>query len=405
MQPRRWYYVCILHHHANQTVAVVVDGQAIGETTLLEVKTTPATYVTFGFVDPNLHAASSFVGNATQFNIWSRILRQEELSDQASCKSYAQGDFISWDEEWSLQNAIQYDLDLSDLCSQEVPQGFQIFPAMDHAEGNHVCRALGGELATPKDMADVSTLYFAAQKQRQNCKFIWIGVTDEREEGVWRKGLVGALTPDLPWAFDEPNGQLYENCGGIDLEGVIDDNCHAERCPICSVADNVAMVLRGSCEDHTYNMNFMMLLKDDGMVFEGYGDYKIILRNGTWIWLDVVHSTIIAQMIRSRYNYPLGRQRWNLRQPVCGQQAEQERQLLITRCRDGQYTCNDGTCIHLSKRCDLKYDCFDSSDEAECEIIRLPPEYKVSLDSAIYACRRTSIRAYNHEQNRQHIII
>ncbi|ROT73701.1 hypothetical protein C7M84_007864 [Penaeus vannamei] len=379
LQTRRWYSACLMYRRANQTVAGVVDGRIVAETNVVEVTTTPATAITFGFIEPNIHPAISFIGNITQFNIWSRILSEDELSDQASCRSSALGDFVSWEEEWSVQNAIQYDLDLSDLCPKEAPLGFQIFPVMGHQEGTHVCEALGGTLTVPNSMAEVQHMYLSTQRRRKNCKLIWIGVTDEGEEGVWRKERSGTLAPDLPWAFDEPNGQLYENCGGIDFEGVIDDNCNAKRCPLCTVADNVAMVLRGSCEEHTHNMNLMMFLKNDGMVFEGYGDYRIILTNGTWIWLDAVHNTTIGQMILSRYNYPLGRQRWKLHQPVCGQQAGQVRQLLITMCQDGQYTCDDGTCIPHSKRCDMKYDCFDSSDEAECELIRLPPEYKTSV--------------------------
>lgn len=378
LQPRRWYSICLLHRHANRTVTAVVDGEVIGEANLLEVKTTPATNISFGFIDPSQFTAVSFIGNVTQFNVWSGILSEDELNDLASCKSSAVGDSVSWEEEWTLQNAVQYDLDLSDLCSKEVSPEYQVFPAMNYAESRHVCKALGGTLPTPNNTTDANHMYRLADKRRKNCKYTWIGVTDEREEGVWRKEQSGPITPNLPWAFGEPNGQQYENCGGLDLEGVIDDDCRAKRCPLCSVAENVAMVLRGSCEEHTHNMNLMMFLKNDGMVFEGYGDYKIILTNETWIWLDVVHNTTIGQMIISRYNYPLGRQRWKLHQPVCGQQAGQVRQLLITMCQDGQYTCDDGTCIPHSKRCDMKYDCFDSSDEAECELIRLPPEYKVT---------------------------
>lgn len=377
LQPRRWYCMCVLYQHTDLRVTSVVDGRVAGTSTLLEVNPSKATYFSFGFLDPRVYTGISFIGNITQFNMWTRLLTKEELDSIASCRSSAQGNFISWEGDWIFQNVLQYDLGLGDLCPQELPPGFQVFHAMDHTESTYLCEALGGKLKTPTTVPEATQMYLRAQGLRPECNLMWTALTDEGEEGVWRYRRSGEVVADLPWSFNEPNGLQYENCGGIDLEGMADNECHSKRCPICDVADNVAMMLRGSCEAQTFNMNFMMLLRTKGMSFEGYGDYRIELQNTTWTWINPTKEVVIAEMIPSLYNYPLGRQQWLLRRPVCDQKEGGVRQLLLTRCHDGQFTCDDGTCVNLSQRCDLKYDCYDFSDEAECAMIRLPLEYKV----------------------------
>lgn len=74
---------------------------------------------------------------------------------------------------------------------------------------------------------------------------------------------------------------------------------------------------------------------------------------------------------------PLGRNFWNLQRPVCDQSAGSMRKLLLSACHEGQYTCDDGTCITHDLRCDFKYDCRDQSDESYCRLVRLPQDYKV----------------------------
>lgn len=386
LEARRWYAVCLLYERAGHRITATVDGQVAGVNVLQEIEAEKVTYITFGFVDPALNPGGSFVGNVTQFNLWSRILNDEEVKDVASCKSNAQGNSISWEDDWVFQSLVQYDLEQEDLCFRESPPKFEVFPAMDHAQSTYLCGALGGSLLTPKHMIEVTHMYLAAQNQRQDCDGIWVGATDEGEEGLWHQPRSGLNPAKLPWAFGEPDGLRYENCASIEPEGVTDENCEMKRCPICSMAERVAMTLRGSCEADSHNTKYTMLLKNEEFFFEGYGDYTISLKNGAWLWINASHNETIAQMNPSRYNYPLGRQRWQLRSPVCGQEAGQVRQLLLTRCQDEQFTCDDGTCVDLNQRCDKKHDCIDFSDEMGCEIVRLPPEYEVLLHMQLTAC-------------------
>ena len=61
--------------------------------------------------------------------------------------------------------------------------------------------------------------------------------------------------------------------------------------------------------------------------------------------------------------------------------------LKLTQCRKNQYTCSNGLCIDLEKKCDKKFDCLDESDEDDCKIIAnsspldkdLPPPVQTNL--------------------------
>ena len=42
------------------------------------------------------------------------------------------------------------------------------------------------------------------------------------------------------------------------------------------------------------------------------------------------------------------------------------------RCGEDQFTCNNGMCIDIEKRCNLKTDCQDKSDESSCFTVDIP---------------------------------
>lgn len=58
--------------------------------------------------------------------------------------------------------------------------------------------------------------------------------------------------------------------------------------------------------------------------------------------------------------------------------------MLLTSCHDNEYTCNDGTCIEKSRRCDLSVDCDDQSDELDCSVVVVPQGYASQLPPPTY---------------------
>lgn len=53
--------------------------------------------------------------------------------------------------------------------------------------------------------------------------------------------------------------------------------------------------------------------------------------------------------------------------------------LLLTACEADEFTCDDGSCIAKSRRCDLTIDCADQSDEMGCSVVLVPDGYAPKL--------------------------
>ena len=47
----------------------------------------------------------------------------------------------------------------------------------------------------------------------------------------------------------------------------------------------------------------------------------------------------------------------------------------FTTCKSGDFTCNDGQCIDIEKRCAQTFNCNDRSDEENCKMLEIDDNY------------------------------
>ena len=86
-----------------------------------------------------------------------------------------------------------------------------------------------------------------------------------------------------------------------------------------------------------------------------------------WKAVCLDHLEFLATSKALESSLFLGPQNWSVYNDSCSEGTYTTR-LLTTGCSDDEFTCNDGSCVSMSVRCDGKMHCEDGSDEAEYKV-------------------------------------
>ncbi|KAK4307059.1 hypothetical protein Pmani_021151 [Petrolisthes manimaculis] len=345
-----WHHLCFTYDHEKHLISTYVDGDLNNEQVYEVARSIHGNGVRLG---QGTQSQRSFSGHLTQVNVWDRSLSESEVA-------------------------------LPDLCSRPSGLTYFWFPSLPFKTALYLCQALGSHLPSATDMQEVKTLFGEAEtkfNRTHSCYTdLWTAPTDREQEGTWKIGD-NTLQEDIAWTPNEPNGLQYENCVSIIPNGAWDVNCKTnKKCVACTFEDQQRFSLLGTCEDELRNVYFMVFQYSvNELIFMGYGAYHIRLEDGVWEWVDVVKNITVAYMQDSSSEYPMGRRSWHLEKSVCGQESGGLRTLTLTPCSPQEFTCNDATCVPLTHRCDLKYDCRDNSDELDCQLVSFPEGYQKHL--------------------------
>lgn len=223
--PRRWYHVCIIQDNAH--VTVLLQGNEIHRSVLQSDSRPSGDVITLGYIKPI--TGVNYVGNVSQFNIWQRVLLQTEINDIVYCRRNIEGDVISWSGKWIYRESNHFLISMAEFCAEFFSYSFLVLNPMTFYESAFLCEGIGGYLANPTNITEIRSLYNIGKLQRPRCHLYWGGVWDEEAEGVWVSRNLDIRNTIIPWTNNEPDGLHFENCGGIDPEGIIDDACTSER--------------------------------------------------------------------------------------------------------------------------------------------------------------------------------
>ncbi|XP_076049413.1 uncharacterized protein LOC143030094 [Oratosquilla oratoria] len=377
----RWYFLCFTYDHLAALISTYLDGILVYYT---EYDTKRQVYGDYARVGQSGELYESYSGDVSQVNVWDYILDLETIRELSACKKDLQGNYISWDVGWTLQQATDYDVPLEHFCQRDEGPFYFWFHESPVNEAFYMCEALGTHLPLPESQEEIDYWYNLSANtypEHHGCKKrFWVPIIDMKEEGVFVYHYNNELDTVGYWKDGEPNGLAFENCVDIEPPGLGDIDCDTNRkCTVCPLKELVIFSFRGTCEKELRNINFVAY--QEGMshlIFKGYGEFQIRKEGDHWRWVNHVRNITIAIMHSYELNYPMGRRTWTLYNSVCGQESG-DRVLLLTTCQEDQYSCDDATCIPLETRCDLKYDCLDRSDEVNCELITFPSDYKKDL--------------------------
>jgi len=160
-------------------------------------------------------------------------------------------------------------------------------------------------------------------------------------------------------------------------------NCHA------CVGEEVILPwvrVRGLCKKSKFDKQYKFADdSEQGVYLQGKYDTNITADNTESYKFNMIRASLgsnltidvyRAQIESPKGTFLLGKRTLKVEgYDRCGTNYTQD--VVFTTCFDDEFTCYDGTCINMTKRCDNIVNCpYDMSDEAECKLLEIPSSYK-----------------------------
>ncbi|KAK3861928.1 hypothetical protein Pcinc_032156 [Petrolisthes cinctipes] len=272
------------------------------------------------------------------------------------------------------------------VCDSVQPMSIFFNRRYNFNESQDWCSQLGGSLPLPENVETNTFFYNQSWKSMRGCDdfsvLYWLDAVDNVTGGMYK------MTDGKPLKWINVDSWYRANfellCFAIDNRRFNKElakwritSCRRSSCGVlCSFEYSPRFTLAGKCDSFTPQI-FVRMFTDvnNNIQFVGW-EYRLSLVNDTWTMTKRNQQFPIAEM-NSEVDTPLGRHWWSVWESGCSQD---KMQLLLSSCTlYEEFTCNDGTCIDVKKRCNLILDCSDHSDEEDCEKVLLPRNYHPRL--------------------------
>nr|XP_045609609.1 uncharacterized protein LOC123765176 [Procambarus clarkii] len=386
----RWEHHCYVFSHGHSRVFINGHERASGpllvKDALLPLNSTLCLGMEQDSVGGGFDKTQIFRGYMAQVNIWNRKISDQDVMDIASCKMYGEGNVFSSDVDIVEEVGTTRDVvPLAKLCEPEsdffvIPMMFSIY------EGRQECYRLGYGLYAPESPQKNKEMYNDSLQFLDTCTntyHMWIGVSDEKEEGVWRRDSDKAVMRNLSWKLGQPDGMAKQNCVYMSVfDGLWSDEAcdlNVLACISCTKRQNPPLRLRGMCFEMEAETAFEVLgYQNKRPYFHGfYGLIIFMTIPGLWVLYNTDTNTTLATLdLNSVNDFPIGHRTWILQNPVCDLPENSKLELSLSSCHDSEFTCDNGDCISKDLRCNSRDDCSDFSDEDNCHILSKPENYR-----------------------------
>jgi len=145
--------------------------------------------------------------------------------------------------------------------------------------------------------------------------------------------------------------------------------------PVCEIpSQTLTLKLRGLCSDFSFGREYVFTISEDGRdFFQGKRkntNLEFNITENLWQLYDKKNKLTLTSAA-SKQSYMLGLQQVSFSQAkdeACYKDTLTQK-IKFTACKEGFFTCSDGHCIAMRKRCDQTAHCLDKSDEQNCRII------------------------------------
>ena len=91
---------------------------------------------------------------------------------------------------------------------------------------------------------------------------------------------------------------------------------------------------------------------------------------------NVFNSNVTGMSTASFASFTLGKHNWTIKgDKGCSSGDSYTTELKMSVCKEGNFTCDNGQCVRMDKRCNQLPDCRDESDERNCKLLVLKDGY------------------------------
>ena len=438
--PLQWTRICVSLDTDSALMTMVADGEMMGQEgyTVEEYMDRPSNLsISAGDCYTGRLSTLNIFSSALSLE------RMVEITTAGGEECGAPGDFLSWEEAvWTLHFVARIlEVHVSEgPCGRE--SKIQVFTAdfgkhsecMEHCEkiGNgrsppvvtlEQWEALAYEmLAVTPETSSIPTSWLAAIEGSEGPGGVGYPLerlshwpeTIEPNETVWRDYYTGERIEEYPKPYMWDHDNWYgEDCNCMLWH--VDTNwdtswdewtCHSfdMACP-CQYQQQPLLRLRGLCWELTLDTLYtpvQLPMDPANMMLVGQTTSRIEYNasSSQWILTDA-KSSVIAKSRATKQSYVLGKHTWTIindKSPCNPLQKEEydlqdekwtedissfgqpyTLQLKLTGCREEEFTCADGQCIMMEKRCNQLPDCSDNSDERGCQMLLLEDGYNMKV--------------------------
>lgn len=332
-------------------------------------------------------ADQSFRGSVTEMNIWRRALTPREIRHLESCETTAAqaGDWVSWNNtSWSPTG--RYQTSTAGPC-QTAPDSLIFFNIRStYKKTTEILEIMGLEVYLPRGQNDADQLQEKMLLYGDNClngamqgHSVWIRAYFNFSSKHWQDAKTG-----VPLVFSlQRRKRTYESSRGAVQVGnklwitddTENDNCFAGFLPKKEPVFYLRGIKVNRLPGKHSNAFILSQTMSKYLYFRGLQDFTIEYSSEQWVLADnKVNETLAVYVSKG---LPVGRHSWIVY--LDERLGEREENLTLSTCSPDHFTCDDGSCVKMSRRCDLVSDCGDWSDERNCDIVLAPPGYLRSL--------------------------
>jgi len=404
--PFEWQSICLSVSIEERSIEMVLDGNPLNVT--ITVKDNPRNIEGNGTLilgqdqdgaGMHFEVSESFSGYMSDLFIFSETLNIDMMRNWTkSIFRIPLTPLVSLDEQIKYFELFEVgkstDIDGQVFFKSRYPLYHYFSYELPFKGAELLCNGLGGQIVIPRNEKENDELFEVLASEPEICNdtnyaesTIWIGIV--KEDKIWQEYRTGK---EIQYSYVHEGGQrgievmncfAYYGCSAASSywkKRWMVQRCQNRKAIVCHFEKFTYLRLRGLCSDTTldtsYNLKDSLInpkllgLTKSEIVFENHA-------NGQLHWKIMNLGELVANLLldsSSKCSYPIGQNKWRFYSNDCGL-ANKSVDLVITSCANYEFTCHDGTCISLNKRCDFEINCPDGSDEVSCDV--LMPGYQV----------------------------